>query len=60
VLPATKKNTLKSLKEPLHIAQAHLGLPESLQNKSIDLQVGKKTMNEIVIDFDLEIGGANK
>ena len=32
-------------------------VPESLQDKSVALQVGKKTMKEIVSDLGLEIGG---
>jgi hypothetical protein len=35
-------------------------VPESLQGKSVALQVGKKKMNEIVSDLGLEIGGTNK
>jgi hypothetical protein len=35
-------------------------VPESLQSKSVALQVGKKTMKEIVSDLGLEIGGTNK
>ena len=32
-------------------------VPESLQDKSVALQVGKKTMKEIISDLGLEIGG---
>ncbi|MGB8086734.1 MAG: hypothetical protein WCF07_10650, partial [Nitrososphaeraceae archaeon] len=35
-------------------------VPESLQGKSVALQVGKKKMNEIVSDLGLEIGGTSK
>ena len=35
-------------------------VPESLQDKSVALQVGKKAMKEIVSDLGLEIGGTNK
>jgi hypothetical protein len=32
-------------------------VPESVQSKSIALEVGKKTMKEIVSDLGLDIGG---
>ena len=35
-------------------------VPESLQDKSVALQVWKKTMKEIVSDLGLEIGGTIK
>ncbi|MGH9986738.1 MAG: hypothetical protein ACRD8W_22565 [Nitrososphaeraceae archaeon] len=35
-------------------------VPESIQSKSVALQVGKKTMKEIVSDLGLEIGRTNK
>lgn len=35
-------------------------VPESLENKSVTLQVGKKTMKEIISDLGLEIGGISK
>lgn len=35
-------------------------VPESVQSKSVALQVGKKTMKEIVSDLGLEIGRTNK
>jgi hypothetical protein len=35
-------------------------VPEALQDKSVALQVGKKTMKEIVGDLGLEIGGTSK
>ena len=35
-------------------------VPHSVQNKSVTLQVGKKTMKEIISDLGLEIGGTSK
>ena len=35
-------------------------VPELLQGKSVALQVGKKTMNEIIDDLGLEINGTKK
>ena len=31
-------------------------VPEAIQNKSVTLQVGKKTMKEIISDLGLEMG----
>jgi predicted RNA-binding protein Jag len=35
-------------------------VPESVQSKSVTLQVGKKTLKEIISDPGLEIGGTSK
>jgi hypothetical protein len=35
-------------------------VPESIRSKSVLLQVGKKTMKEIISDLGLEIGGTSK
>jgi hypothetical protein len=35
-------------------------VPESIRSKSVILQVGKKTMKEIISDLGLEIGGTSK
>ena len=35
-------------------------LPESVQNKSVTLQVEKKTMKEIISDLGLEVSGTSK
>ena len=35
-------------------------VPESVQSKSVTLQVGKKTMKEIISDLDLEVSGTSK
>lgn len=35
-------------------------VPESLQGKSVALQVGKKKMKEIISDLGLEVSGTNK
>jgi hypothetical protein len=35
-------------------------VPDSSRNKSVTLQVGKKTMKEIISDLGLEIGGTSK
>ena len=35
-------------------------VPESVQSKSVALQVEKKTIKEIINDLGLEIGGTSK
>ena len=35
-------------------------VPESVQNKSVTLQVEKKTMKEIISDLGLEVSGTSK
>jgi hypothetical protein len=44
----------------LEIFLPEVKVPESLQNKLVALQVGKKTMNEIIRDLGLEVSRIEK
>ena len=43
----------------LEMFVSEIKVPESVESKSVTLQVGKKTMKEIISDLGLEIGGTN-
>ena len=51
---------LSEVADFLEIFVPEVKVPESVRSKSVALQVGKKTMKEIVSDLGLEIGGTNK
>ena len=44
----------------LEIFVPEVKVPESIQNKSVALQVEKKTMKEIIDDLGLEVSRTNK
>ena len=44
----------------LEIFVPEVKVPESLQNKSVALQVEKKTMKQIISDLGLEMSGTSK
>ena len=44
----------------LEIFVPEVKVPESAQSKSVTLQVGKKTIKEIMHDLGLEVSGTNK
>jgi hypothetical protein len=56
----TTEKPLSEVADFLEMFVPEVKVPESLQGKSVALQVGKKKMNEIVSDLGLEIGGTNK
>ena len=46
---------LSEVADFLEMFVPEIKLPEAVQNKSVTLQVGKKTMREIITDLGLEI-----
>jgi hypothetical protein len=44
----------------LEMFVSEVKVPESVQSKSVALQVGKKTLKEIITDLGLDIGGTSK
>ena len=56
----TTEKPLSEVADFLEMFVSEVKVPESLQGKSVALQVGKKTMKEIVSDLGLEIGGTDK
>jgi len=50
----------KPLSEVKEIFVPEVKVPESAQSKSVTLQVGKKTIKEIMHDLGLEVSGTNK
>jgi predicted RNA-binding protein Jag len=51
---------LSEVADFLEMFVPEIKVPESVQNKSVALQVGKKTLKEIISDLGLEIGGTSK
>ena len=54
------EKSLYEVADFLEIFVPEVKVPESVRSKSVALQVGKKTMKEIVNDLGLEISGTNK
>jgi hypothetical protein len=51
-----EEKPLPEVADFLEMFVSEVRVPESVQNKSVSLQVGKKTMKEIISDLGLEIG----
>ena len=51
---------LSEVADFLEMFVSEVKVPESVRSKSVALQVGKKTMKEIISDLGLEISGASK
>jgi hypothetical protein len=54
-----EENPLSEVADFLEIFVPDVKAPESLQSKSVALQVEKKTMKEIISDLGLEVSGTN-
>jgi hypothetical protein len=54
------EKSLSEIADFLKIFVSEVKVPESLQNKSVALQVEKKTMKEIIDNLGLEISGTKK
>jgi hypothetical protein len=51
---------LSEVADFLEMFVSEVKVPESAQNKSVRLQVGMKTMKEIISDLGLEVSETNK
>ena len=51
---------LSEVADFLEMFISEVNVPDSVRSKSVALQVGKKTMKEIISDLGLEIGGTSK
>ena len=54
------EKSLSEVADYLEMFVPDVKVPESVQSKSVTLQVGKKTMKEIISDLDLEVSGTSK